>query len=169
MPRECSGSKPRGDGIPLAGPTTIGESSYAHPSMPRRSMILGLLLLVAAGCAARREREVPPGQWFMAQRLSGDGRIPLRALSGALEGAKGKAAADAPGSWVGIGPLNIGGRVTALGLDPNDGNHIWLGAAAGGVFTSANGGTTWTARFDDQAPLSIGSIAVHPTDSLTAW
>jgi photosystem II stability/assembly factor-like uncharacterized protein len=138
------------------------------PSRPLRfALSLGLLVLIT-DCAARREREAHPGQWFMAQRLSGDGRIPYRALSRALE-AREMAAADAPGSWVGIGPINIGGRVTALALDPNDGNHIWLGAAAGGVFTSANGGTTWTARFDDQAPLSIGSITAHPTDSLTAW
>src|SRR5262245_52330834 len=149
--------------------------------MSRRFLMLPTLLAVLAlagsGCAARRgrleararERETPPGAWFMVQRLGGDGRIPLRALSSAVEATRARAVADAPGSWVFIGPLNIGGRVTALGLDPNNGNHIWLGAAAGGVFTSTNGGTSWTAVFDDQAALSVGSIAVHPPDSQTAW
>src|SRR6185369_488027 len=157
----------------------IGESSYPQAFMPRGplrySISVAFLALLAVACAVRRpahpdrEREAPPGQWFMIQRLGGDGRVPLRALSRALEATREKAASDAPGSWTGIGPVNIGGRVTALALAPNDGNHIWLGAAAGGVFTSTNGGTAWTARFDDQAPMSIGSIAAHPTDSLTAW
>jgi hypothetical protein len=118
----------------------------------------------------RRERDgdVPAGGWFMAQRHSGGGRVPDRALSRAIEESAGRGK-SASYTWVNVGPVNIGGRVTALGLDPNDSSHIWLGAAAGGVFTSADGGTTWTARFDEQGPMSIGSIAVHPTDSSTAY
>ena len=107
-----------------------------------------------------------PAGWFMGQRLSGDGRIPVRARAAALEAARSAGSLGlAPGSWVNVGPLNVGGRVTALGVDPNDPNHVWLGSAAGGVFVSGDGGTNWSPVFDEQTALSIGAIAVHPTDS----
>src|SRR6185503_12800120 len=68
-------------------------------------------------------------------------------------------------SWVGVGPLNVGGRVSAIAVDPNDGNRIWLGTAEGGVFLSTDGGTSWTPKFDDQVVLPVGSLVAHPTNS----
>jgi len=111
-----------------------------------------------------------PANWFMKQRLSGPDAIPGRARTRALEEARNEGnLMVAPGSWVSAGPFNVGGRVTALGLDPNDSNHIWLGAAEGGVFSSPDNGMSWFPVFDDQTALSIGSIAVHPTDSNTVY
>src|SRR2546422_233649 len=111
-----------------------------------------------------------PSSWFLNQRLSGDGAIRARARARALEQARTRGIlASAPGSWLSAGPINIGGRVTALGVDPNDGNHLWLGSAEGGVFVSTDCGTSWTAVFDGETALSIGSIATHPVDSGTAY
>ena len=111
----------------------------------------------------------PDHAWFAGQRMSSGGPIPVRARERALERlrhhARGMASARAPGSWVFAGPINIGGRLTALAVDPHDADHIWAGSAAGGIFESTNGGADWTAVFDDQPLLSVGALAAHPSDS----
>ncbi len=119
--------------------------------------------------AAERDARRTPNAWLMGQRASA-GPVPPRAIASALE----RAAAEGtltlgPGSWVERGPYNVGGRLTALAVDPNDPSHVWIGAAAGGVFDSRDGGATWTPRFDAQSSLAIGSLAVHPTDSSTVY
>lgn len=47
--------------------------------------------------------------------------------------------------WRTLGPDNIGGRVRALWIDPNNDNHLWAGAASGGVWKTTDGGNTWEA------------------------
>jgi hypothetical protein len=55
----------------------------------------------------------------------------------------------------------VTGRATALAVD---GNTVWAGFAAGGVWKSTNAGATWRPVFDNAASLSIGSLAVDPAD-----
>src|SRR5260370_23708102 len=59
------------------------------------------------------------------------------------------------------------GRVTAIAVDPSDttGQTVYIGGAAGGVWKTTDGGTTWTALTDAQLSLSIGSITVDPNNS----
>jgi hypothetical protein len=67
----------------------------------------------------------------------------------------------------------VAGRATAVAIDPADatGNTIYIGGAQGGVWKSTNAATsiannvTWTTVTDDQATLSIGSIAIQPGNS----
>ena len=64
----------------------------------------------------------------------------------------------------------VSGRATAVAIDPADpsGNTIFIGGAQGGVWQSANAANstassvTWTPVTDDQATLSVGSIAIQP-------
>jgi hypothetical protein len=58
----------------------------------------------------------------------------------------------------------VSGRVTALAADPSDttGQTVYLGGAAGGVWKTTNGGTSWTALTDTQPSLAVGSIAIDP-------
>ncbi|MGO9678688.1 MAG: hypothetical protein ACLPW4_15685 [Candidatus Sulfotelmatobacter sp.] len=90
--------------------------------------------------------------------------------------------------WVPLGPVplasdatgdgfqnynQVSGRATAVAIDPADatGNTIFIGGAQGGVWKSTNAATstannvTWTTVTDDQATLSIGSIAIQPGNS----
>jgi len=129
----------------------------------RRLSIALMLALGASGCAARHVRDaekarIPPTRtWFARQRASLDPAVLRRASAVTMN--------RAPGSWNLAGPANVGGRLTCIAVDPNDPNHVWAGAAAGGVFESADAGTTWTPVFDAQPVLSIGALAAHPTDS----
>ena len=90
--------------------------------------------------------------------------------------------------WTPIGPVplasdatgtgfqdyhQVAGRATAVAIDPADptGNTIYIGGAQGGVWKSTNAATsiasnvTWSAVTDNQATLSIGSIAIQPGNS----
>lgn len=55
----------------------------------------------------------------------------------------------------------VSGRMTAIA---SDGNVVYAGAADGGVWKSANAGTSWQPIFDRQTRLSVGAIAVNPAD-----
>ncbi|MEW6211460.1 MAG: hypothetical protein AB1631_24050 [Acidobacteriota bacterium] len=67
--------------------------------------------------------------------------------------------------WRNIGPANMGGRVTDIIGIPGDTNTFYVGAACGGIFKTTNGGTTFRALFQDQETLSIGAIAIAPSDA----
>ena len=137
--------------------------------MRRSHAVLAMLLGVAAeDCATHRTLGTEPdsraGKVF-AQRNAYD-PFPARFRSLAIERARERGAmTNSTGVWTSIGPYNLGGRASAVARDPNDGNVLWLGAADGGVFKSTDGGVQWTPVFDSQVALSIGAIAVHPTDS----
>src|SRR5438128_2575248 len=85
-----------------------------------------------------------------------------------------------PSAWTSIGPqpINVApgvfpfngspsnsGRVAALAVDPRNPDVAFLGAAAGGVWKTIDGGVTWTPLTDQQPSLSTGSIAIDPTNS----
>ena len=55
----------------------------------------------------------------------------------------------------------VSGRMTALAVD---GQTVYAGGAAGGVWRSFDGGQHWTPVFDRQDDLSIGALAFNPAD-----
>src|SRR5687768_2687369 len=69
---------------------------------------------------------------------------------------------DISGEWEGVGPTNIGGRVTCIACHPTHPERIWIGAAGGGVWQSSDAGNTWRSFWNDQEILNIGSIAIDP-------
>ncbi len=81
--------------------------------------------------------------------------------------------ASEPAGWLDalvyrhIGPQ--GNRVVAVAGVPGDPNVIYAGAATGGVFKTTDGGVHWTPIFDDEPALSIGALAVAPSDSNVVW
>jgi len=66
-----------------------------------------------------------------------------------------------------VGP--VGNRVSAVVGVPGDANVYYFGAASGGVFKSEDGGHSWSPIFDDQAALSIGALAIAPSDPNVVW
>ncbi|HEV2750806.1 MAG TPA: hypothetical protein VGV12_09825 [Gemmatimonadales bacterium] len=68
-----------------------------------------------------------------------------------------------------LGPSVGGGRVAAVVGVPGDRNVYYVGAAAGGVWKTTDGGDTWDAVFKDQPTASIGAIALAPSNPNLVW
>ena len=76
-------------------------------------------------------------------------------------------------TWTAIGPasLNSGttnglvsGRVTGIAADPTNANIIYAAPAGGGVWKTTDSGSTWTEITDTQSTMSMGAIAVAPSN-----
>jgi photosystem II stability/assembly factor-like uncharacterized protein len=65
--------------------------------------------------------------------------------------------------WRQIGPFR-GGRALAVTGVAGDPETYYFGAVAGGVWKTVNGGLTWTPMTDKTGIMSIGAIAVAPSD-----
>lgn len=111
---------------------------------------------------------------FYLQRSWPDKSLDLRAYTAAIHQAKNQMTAKdhLPGfdrPWVTRGPANIGGRINTIAVDPLDHDIIYAGFSAGGLFKTINGGQDWQPIFDEQPFLSIGDIAIDPSNSSTIY
>src|SRR6266550_3871211 len=68
-----------------------------------------------------------------------------------------------------LGPSVAGGRVFAVVGVPGDRNVYYVGAAAGGVWKTIDGGDSWEAVFKDQPTASIGAVALAPSNPNVVW
>ncbi|NNF20297.1 MAG: hypothetical protein HKN67_00005, partial [Saprospiraceae bacterium] len=57
------------------------------------------------------------------------------------------------------------GRISAIGLDPNDNTHIIAGSPTGGIWKTNNTGSSWTPIFDDQAIIDVFSLEISHANS----
>jgi len=72
--------------------------------------------------------------------------------------------------WRHIGPAVFGGRVPDVEALPDNPAVIYVAGSTGGIFKTTNNGVTWRPIFDDAGPtLSIGDMAVAPSDPLIIW
>lgn len=125
---------------------------------------------------------------YVSRRLAGDQQLTLQ-QAGALRAAAAHQASllrqqgaptagpvtfDVP--WSGLGPNPIvqltrgsstftamSGRIGALAIRPSTGQFI-LGAAQGGIWLYDAGTGTWTPKTDDLPSLSMGALAVAPSN-----
>jgi photosystem II stability/assembly factor-like uncharacterized protein len=71
--------------------------------------------------------------------------------------------------WRHIGPVNMGGRVSAIVGIPGDPRTFWVGGADGGVWKTTNGGTTFEGQWQDERSYSVGALTVAPSDHNVIW
>src|SRR5436309_6853963 len=117
-------------------------------------------------------------EWFRRQRAYPLEHIPagmrLKAL-GEMDRMIEAGLVSSSSAWQLIGPepsdwpsgfsfSPTSGRVTALAVDTRNSEVVYLGGAVGGVWKTTDGGTTWTPLTDTQASLSVGSIALDPSN-----
>lgn len=62
--------------------------------------------------------------------------------------------------WTNVGPFNIGGRVKTVAVHPTNADIVYIGAAAGGIWKTTNGGASWRDLFDFENSIAMGSIAI---------
>jgi photosystem II stability/assembly factor-like uncharacterized protein len=68
-----------------------------------------------------------------------------------------------------IGPAVMGGRVSDIAIDPHNPFVFYVGLGHGGVFKTNDNGITFEPIFDKQPFLSVGALAVAPSDSDVIW
>ncbi|SCL45186.1 Uncharacterized protein GA0070606_0642 [Micromonospora citrea] len=109
-----------------------------------------------------------PAEWMTAQRLS-DGSTNLSAAKYAkARGEANRLAARtrsvyrplADGDWRFFGPGNIGGRVVDIAVDPQVTDQIFIAAASGGIWRSADAGATFAPAWPDGGTQSMGAVAM---------
>jgi cysteine-rich repeat protein len=67
-------------------------------------------------------------------------------------------------AWEELGPRNVGGRVTALAVDPQDPNHLVLGTPSAGVWKSTNGGLSWVGLAPYLGLIRLSAVAIDPSN-----
>jgi photosystem II stability/assembly factor-like uncharacterized protein len=77
-------------------------------------------------------------------------------------------------NWTAIGPAplmtggpngNVSGRITGIAAHPTDANTIYVSPAGGGVWKTTDGGSSWSMLTDPQPTLSMGAIAIAPSNA----
>jgi len=71
--------------------------------------------------------------------------------------------------WRSIGPANMSGRVTDIEGLPSPSRTFYVAAAAGGIWKTTNDGITFRPLFQDERVVSMGDLAIAPSDSLQIW
>ncbi len=133
---------------------------FRHTSLLKTTLILGLLAgvlvllpAVTAGAQKKFENSDP------AQRLKWyEQHQAMKEASpfGSLE-------------WRLIGPDIISGRCTDIAVPKGSKHTIYVGAATGGVWMTKNSGVTWEPIMDDIPSISIGDLAIAPSDTDIIW
>lgn len=111
-------------------------------------------------------------EYMMRQRVKPDGSRPapdaqINALNRFQSKQKSR---NLYGNWVSLGPENVPsgyngyrglGRIAAIAFHPVDGNKIYIGAPAGGLWVTENHGESWEVLTDHLPTLGISSIVVN--------
>ena len=75
----------------------------------------------------------------------------------------------AAANWTSLGPNSSGGgyagvgRLNCIAFHPTDDNTYWVGAAAGGIWKTTDGGSTWSVLNNGTAVLGVSDIVI-PSD-----
>src|SRR3970040_2091871 len=68
--------------------------------------------------------------------------------------------------WRSVGPAHFEGRIAAITGIPFPSRTLFVAPSAGGVWKSSNGGVTFRPTFDTYPVMSMGSLAVAPSDTM---
>jgi photosystem II stability/assembly factor-like uncharacterized protein len=119
-------------------------------------------------CDDKPEPGKIPNDWGFMQRSFPYDDINHTAYREAIEQAAKKReeynSRDSRVSWEFAGPVNIGGRVTSVTMHPSNQEVFYIGNASGGVLKTEDAGNSFTSIFDDQPSLSIGDVALAPSN-----
>ena len=71
--------------------------------------------------------------------------------------------------WRTVGPANFMGRLSDVVGIPSPSKTVFVAAAGGGIWKSTNNGITWRPVFDDKRIISMGMLAIAPSDTMQVW
>ncbi len=119
---------------------------------------------------------------YWSTRVNADGSFPannstLKAYSEMM--ASGGPLASTTGTWTSIGPnslptntsgqLNGVGRINCVAFHPTNASIIYVGAPAGGLWKTIDGGINWTCLTNNMPTLGVSSILINPSTPNTIF
>ncbi len=139
----------------------------------REGYIFILLICILLSCKEKKsstEKKFAPSDWFYAQRAFPNLGIDYNAYQSAARSIKKNITTRSSQEgyndpWQAVTPRNINGRITDIEMPADNVNIIYAGTASGGIFKSRDKGNSWVPIFDDALSLSIGDIALAPSDN----
>ena len=70
------------------------------------------------------------------------------------------------GDWHNIGPLNFGGKVFDIAVNPTNPDDVFVAYGSGGLWRSPDGGASWSIMSDRYRNNSIGSVRINAVNPL---
>jgi uncharacterized repeat protein (TIGR01451 family) len=136
------------------------------------TLVLALAVPAGAQAPSPLPHQVTPWQPLPPQAAG----PPISITSIPLNGASWTAIGPGPLSISGLGGdpnSNVSGRLVGIAPHPTDPNTIYIAAAGGGVWKTTNAtagtGLTWTPLTDTQRTVSMGAIAIAPSNPLVLY
>jgi hypothetical protein len=71
--------------------------------------------------------------------------------------------------WRNLGPANFEGRSSDIVGIPGPSKTLFVATAGGGIWKTMNNGVTWRPVFDDKRVISMGMLAIAPSDTQQVW
>ena len=71
--------------------------------------------------------------------------------------------------WREVGTAAPSGRITRFAVHPEDTRIIYAASASGGLWKTVNAGTTWESMFNGQSTISMGDVALAPSNPDIVW
>ncbi|HSL69745.1 MAG TPA: hypothetical protein VK864_05855, partial [Longimicrobiales bacterium] len=71
--------------------------------------------------------------------------------------------------WRSIGPAVMAGRVTDVEGIPSPSKTFYVAAVTGGIWKTINNGVTFRPLFENERVISMGDLAIAPSDTLQIW
>lgn len=151
-------------GAALATPATLEARISARGFVPTGAAGPDVAGLLAAAGVPKKQQ---PSDWVEWQRMGPEATIPRAAYERALRQAARvqrmtaatAAHLQAP-EWTHMGPVNFGGRVVDLAVDPTQTNTVFTATASGGVWKSTDAGATWARSWPNKLTQAMGALAI---------
>jgi len=117
-------------------------------------------------------------EWFYRSRLDTRGDFPKEFIEQQKQIEMRKLSnMDKNNAWTNIGPVGVNmagsiashwgvnsGRIRGLAIHPTNPDIAYVGAAAGGIWKTTNGGVSWTDKSGEFNLITFGSIALDPVN-----
>ena len=116
-------------------------------------------------------------EWFYRSRLDARGDFPKEFIDRQRDIDKQRLVYNENNVWTNLGPTGIdlsgsnpshwginSGRIRGLAIHPTNPDIVYIGAAAGGIWKTTNGGNNWSDISGGFTLITFGSIALDPTN-----
>lgn len=143
----------------------------------RRLGWAGIALILVSGPVSRADEPDQKARLADLKRQVEALQVKVQAIEKEMEAPKKEEAKPTPLpkgwldalKWRSIGPANMGGRIVSVAVVPNDPSTYYVATASGGLLKTKNNGVTFSHLFDRQGVVSIGDVAVSPSDPNIVW